>query len=71
MDPFVLGYVRTIVMRFWKGPNNLNDVWQEQYNVTQSNVTTENATNLEEVRFEICTNETELKESLYVRYSRW
>jgi hypothetical protein len=50
MDPFSLGFVRTIAMRFWKGPHNLNDAWQEQYNITLANATTTNASNLEEVR---------------------
>ena len=49
MDPFKLGFVRTIVMRFWKGQSNLNSVWESQYNTTLANITTENATNLEEV----------------------
>ena len=48
-DPFQLGFVRTIVMRFWKGETNLNEEWETQYNETLANTTTANATNLEEV----------------------
>ena len=50
MDPFSLGFVRAIAMRFRKGPHNLNDAWEEQYNITLANATTSNASNLEEVR---------------------
>ena len=50
MDAFDLGFVRTIAMRFWKGLHNLNDVWEEQYNITRANASTVNASNLEEVR---------------------
>ena len=49
MDPFEKGYVRTIVMRFWKGQSKMNDVWDAEYNTTKANTTTGNATNLEEV----------------------
>ena len=38
-------------MRFWKGPHNLNGVWDDQYNITYNNINaTANASNLEEVR---------------------
>ena len=48
-DYFNLGFVRTIVMRFWQGETNLKTEWEKQYNETLANTTTANATNLEEV----------------------
>ena len=50
-QPHYSGYVRTIVMRFWKGQSKMNDVWESEYNITiaNNNSATENATNLEEV----------------------
>ena len=49
MDPFKEGYVRTIAMQFKKGQSKLNDVWEAEYNVTNANITTRNASTLEEV----------------------
>ena len=49
LNPFKLGYVRSIVMRFWKGRRTLNEIWKDEYNITQSNITTANAPNLEQV----------------------
>ena len=49
LDPFKLGFVRSIVMRFWKGETNLKEVWESEYNETLANSTTVNATNLEQV----------------------
>ena len=48
-DAFKLGFVRSIVMRFWKGETNLKEVWESEYNETLANSTTVNATNLEQV----------------------
>ena len=48
-DPFNLGFVRTIVMRFSKGDTNLKTEWEKEYNETLANTTTANATNLEQV----------------------
>ena len=50
-DAFSKGFVRSIVMRFWKGETNLKEVWESEYNETLANSTTVNATNLEQVAF--------------------